>query len=146
MLTVKQTLLQGVFLLFGAVVASACAQEEAPGGPTQTRSDIVLNDRAYEVELRGSVSEFDARVRAALVELELDVARAVGSGSERVRQYRAGNGERIVDVELSVQRFGRSKISVSAARVTPMRNAEVVEDPAFAKEVLQRIVDQGQRR
>ena len=140
---IRQTLLQVVFLLFSAVVASACAQEEAAGGPSQTRSDIVLNDRAYEVELRGSVSELDPHVRAALVELELDLARAIGSRSEQERQYRAGNGERIVDVELSVQRFGRTKISVSAVRVTPMRGAEVVEDPAYAKVVLQRIVDQG---
>lgn len=143
MSTVRQTSLQVVFLLFSAILASACAQEEAAGGPTQARSDIVLNDRAYEVELRGSVPELDPRVRAALADLELDVARAVSSGSEGGRQYRAGNGERIVDVELSVQRFDRIKISVSAVRVTPMRGAEVVEDPAYAKAVLQRIVDQG---
>lgn len=143
MSTVRQTLLQVVLLFFGGIVASACAQENAPGGPIQTRSDIILNDLAYEVSLGGSVPDLDPRVRSALADLELDVVRAVGTGSEGERQYRAGDGERIVDVELSAQGFGGSKISVSAVRVTPMRGAEVVEDPAYAKVVLQRVLNQG---
>ena len=90
MSTARQTLLQVVLLFFGGIVASACAQENAPGGPIQTRSDIILNDLAYEVSLGGSVPDLDPRVRSALADLELDVARAVGTGSEGERQYRAG--------------------------------------------------------
>ena len=140
---IRRTLLQVVFLSCGSIVASACAQEEAPSDLTQARPEIVLNDRAYEVELRESISDLDPRARAALADLELDIARTVASATEGERQFRAGNGERIVDVELSMQELGRTRISVSAVRVTPRRGAEVVEDPAYAKVVLQRIIDQG---
>ena len=132
-----------VLLSCGAMVASACAQEDVLGGPTAARPEIVLNDRAYEVTLLASISDIDPRVRDALAELELDIAPEVASEPAGERQFRAGNGERIVDVNLSTQDLGRTRISVNAVRVTPMRGAEVVEDPAYAKLVLQRIVDQG---
>lgn len=140
---IRQTLLWATVMSCVAIGASACTPEEPRDGPTQAIPQIILNDRGYEVEVRASVSELDPRVRAALAELELDIARTIGSTAEGSHRYRAGNGERVVDIEVAVQTAGTSKISVSAVRVTPMRGAEVVEDPSYAKVVLQRIVGQG---
>ena len=140
---IRQILLHVVLLTSGPIIAPACAQEEASPGPTHASPEIVLNDRGYQVDLLASISDLDPRVRAALAEMELDIARGVSSATETERQFLAGDGNWIVDVELSTREAGMTRINVTAVRVTPMRGAEVIEDPAYAKLVLQRIVDQG---
>jgi hypothetical protein len=140
---IRHVLLWAAVLCCGGIGATACRPEEPRGRPTQAMPQIVLNDRRYEVEVSASVADLDARVRDALAELELDIALTIGSAAEGSHQYRAGNGERVVDIEIAVHAAGTSRISVSAVRVTPMRAADVVEDPSYAKLVLQRIVERG---
>ena len=139
---ISHVLLQVVLWSCGAMVASAGAQEELRGAPTEVGPEMVLNDRAYEVELLESIYDVGRRVRGVLVGLELDVANIVAAEPGGWRQFQAGNRERIVEVEISTHGLGRTRISVTAVRVTPMRGAEVVEDPAYAKLVLRKIIGQ----
>jgi hypothetical protein len=121
-------------LLIIFVPLTGCGRKASDSSVEARPAELVLNDRAYETRVPELPHNLDNNVRSALAEMNLVLV----SFDEGV--YRAGDGERVVDVQLVENAEGETTIRVSAVRSVSMRNAEAVVDLAFAREVLSSIV------
>jgi hypothetical protein len=116
------------------VPLTGCGRKAADSSVEVRSAELVLNDRAYEARVAELPQNLDSHVRAALEELDF-VLVSSGHGA-----YRAGDGERVVDIQLEGNAEGETTIRVSAVRSVSMRDAEAVVDLPFAREVLSSII------